>query len=322
MQVIGMKFLALILSFAMIFSLGGCTERHLEKNDNFSSAEESQEPSVAAPSVSEALNDGQKEALEESRSSEEENKEEKEEKEPLSLEIDKAYLETLDDKQIPWGFGPHFNKDDKRSQSCEALTEKYGDKNALFIGSKEKVVYLTFDEGYENGFTPAILDTLKEKGVKATFFITGAYFDSQKELIRRIIDEGHTLGSHSTKHIDFAAKSIDEGYEDLSSLHKNVRDEFDYEMRYFRFPAGSFSERSLEMVNQMGYTSIFWSFGYKDWDPKEQMAPDVALEKLTSSLHEGEILLLHPVGSTNAEILGDLIDEIKAQGFEIKAFGE
>lgn len=317
-----MKFLALILSFAMMLSLGGCAERHLEKENDLESREEISEPSVIAPSVSEPLNDGQKDALQESSSLEESQEENKEELPPLSLEIDKAYLETLDDKQIPWGFGPHFNKDDKRSQSCEALMEKYGDKNALFIGPKEKVIYLTFDEGYENGFTPSILDTLKEKDVKATFFITGAYFDSQKDLIRRIIDEGHTLGSHSTKHIDFAAKSIDEGYEDLSSLHKNVRDEFDYEMRYFRFPAGSFSERSLEMVKEMGYTSVFWSFGYKDWDPKNQMEPSEALEKLTSSLHEGEVLLLHPVGSTNAEILGDLIDEIKAQGFEIKGLGQ
>ncbi len=316
-----MKFLALVLSFAMLLSFGGCAERNLGTREEAVSSDMSETKSSA--SDSEPLNEGQKDALQnESESSEQIMEEPSEQAEPLSLEIDKEVLEGLDSKQIPWGFGPHFNKDDKRSQSCEALMEKYGSKNALFIGPKEKVIYLTFDEGYENGFTAPILDVLKEKGVKGTFFITGDYFNSQKELIRRIIDEGHTLGSHSTKHLDFAQKSIDECYEDLTLLHENVRDEFDYEMRYFRFPAGSFSERSLEMVNQMGYTSVFWSFGYKDWDPKNQMAPSEALEKLTSSLHEGEILLLHPVGSTNAEILGDLIDEIKSQGFEIRALGQ
>ena len=316
-----MKFLSLILSLSMIFSLAGCSERDLSKGNNpddpaFPKKEESvEEPSVSAPS--EPLNDGQKEALDES--SEEAEEEEKEDlmHDPLPLTVDAALLNTLEHKQIPWGFGPHFNAD-KRSQSCEWLMDKYGDKNALFIAPKEDVIYLTMDEGYENGFTPGILDTLKEKDVKATFFITGAYFDSQKELIQRMIDEGHTVGSHSTDHIDFAKEPIEKCYADLKNLHEKVRDEFNYEMRYFRFPGGSFSDRSLEMVKEMGYTSVFWSFAYKDWNANDQMPPDKALAHLVDGLHPGEILLLHPVGSTNAEILGDLIDAIRAKGFEIK----
>ena len=317
-----MKFLSMVLSVFMILSVAGCSERNLSEGKNpdapKESAHEEIEPQVISPEVSEPLNEGQKEALEEDEEKEEEIEEEDLMHDPLPLSIDKDYLMTLEHEQIPWGFGPHFNKDDKRSQSCEWLMDKYGDKNALFIAPKEDVIYLTFDEGYENGFTPSILDTLKEKDVKATFFITGAYFDSQKELIQRMIDEGHTVGSHSTKHPDFAKISIEEGYEDLKSLHEKVRDEFGYEMRYFRFPGGSFSDRSLEMVKEMGYTSVFWSFGYRDWNRDDHMPPEKALDLLTNALHPGEVLLLHPVGSTNAEILGDLIDAIREQGFEIK----
>ena len=318
-----MKFLSLILSFSMLFSLAGCSQRDMAKGNNplnpaFPPKEEvNSEPFVSAPQVSQPLNEGQKEALDESA---QEPPEEKEDlmHDPLPLTFDTAHLSTFEHKQIPWGFGPHFNKDDNRSQSCEYLMGKYGDKNALFIAPKEDVVYLTFDEGYENGFTPGILDTLKEKDVKATFFITGAYFDSQKELIQRMIDEGHTVGSHSTDHIDFAKEPVEKGYHDLRNLHEKVRDEFGYEIRYFRFPGGSFSERSLEMVKNMGYTSVFWSFAYRDWDANDQMPPDKALAHLVDGLHPGEILLLHPVGSTNAEILDDLIDAIRDRGFEIK----
>ncbi|MEG2144754.1 MAG: polysaccharide deacetylase family protein [Oscillospiraceae bacterium] len=197
-----------------------------------------------------------------------------------------------------------------------ALQEKYKDFNVLFIGEDSPTISLTFDEGYENGFTPRILDILKEKEVKATFFITGDYYRRAPELIRRMIDEGHTVGSHSDKHIDFTKASTEDCIADLTLLHENIRKDFDYEMRCFRFPTGAFSQRSLELIKDLGYKSVFWSFGYKDWDPKVQMKPEEALEKLKSSLHPGEVLLLHPVGETNCTILGDFIDSVKEKGYE------
>ena len=314
-----MKFsIVCALCVAAAVVIAGCNERNLDKGSN--PLNKSDAPAVTTQdkvkvesSVPEALDEGKKELLEQDE------KEEKVEKEPLALEIDKEQLEKCSGDLVPWGFGPHFT-DEGRSVSCEGLQEKYKDKNAVFIGDKENVVYLTFDEGYENGFSEKVLDILKEKDAKATFFITGDYYRREKELIQRMIDEGHTVGSHSDKHIDFAVKSIDDCYNDVVSLQENMRNDFDYEMRLFRFPGGSFSERSLEMINQMGYKSIFWSFGYKDWDPKVQMEPQEALKKLTESLHQGEVLLLHPVGSTNCEILGELIDEIRNKGFEIATF--
>ncbi|MEG2144775.1 MAG: polysaccharide deacetylase family protein, partial [Oscillospiraceae bacterium] len=233
----------------------------------------------------------------------------------LDLEADLENLEDFSEAPIQWGFGPHFNEKG-RSVSCVDLQEKYKDFNVLFIGEDSPKIYLTFDEGYENGFTPRILDILKEKEVKATFFITGVYYRRAPELIKRMIDEGHTVGSHSDKHIDFTKSTPADCIADLTLLHENIRKDFNYEMRCFRFPTGSFSQRSLELLKDMGYKSVFWSFGYKDWDPSVQMPPEEALTKLKNSIHPGEVLLLHPMGETNCTILGDFIDTVKEKGYE------
>ena len=233
-----------------------------------------------------------------------------------AMSADFAQIGALSKDAVKWG--PGVQQDDQgRSIACVGLQEKYGCYNADFIGPNTNRITLTFDQGYENGFTASILDTLKEKDVQGVFFITGHYARTNPDLIQRMIDEGHIVGSHSNNHLNFAECPIEEAYEDVKSLHDYVRETFNYDMFLFRFPEGAFNEQSLALLQQMGYHSVFWSFGYQDWDPKNQMGADKAMEKITKFLHPGEIMLLHTVGADNAALLGDLIDTIRDRGFEI-----
>ena len=183
-------------------------------------------------------------------------------------------------------------------------------------------IYLTFDEGYENGYTAKILDVLKEKECPAVFFVTMPYVRQQPDLIKRMIDEGHIVGNHSVNHpsAGLPSQSKWEQEQELLVLHDYVKTQFGYEMKLFRYPAGVFSEQSLAIVQNLGYTSVFWSFAYKDWDISAQPVEAESLKKLTDRLHPGAIYLLHAVSSTNANILGAFIDEARNQGYEFAAY--
>lgn len=180
------------------------------------------------------------------------------------------------------------------------------------------VVYLTFDEGYENGNnTEKILDTLSEKGVKATFFVTGGYVDNNPDLVRRMIDEGHQLGNHTMKHKRAAptiASSEEAFIQDVIALNKKVPSM----TMLHRPPEGGYSQRSLQLLDEYGYRTVFWSFAYRDWLTDDQPDPVAAKEKILSNLHPGSILLLHPVSDTNTAILGEVIDGIYALGYSIE----
>lgn len=190
------------------------------------------------------------------------------------------------------------------------------------MDTSKKELYLTFDEGYEYGNTPAILDTLKAKGVKATFFITKYFADKEPDLVRRIIAEGHTLGNHTCAHPDdgMPSLSLEAQAEDVLKLENQIRKDFGYEMRYFRYPEGTFSDQSLALMNDMGFTCIFWSFAHKDWDVNNQPDPASSLKKMKDRLHPGAIYLLHAVSTTDTEVLPDLIDYAIQQGYTFKAF--
>ena len=242
----------------------------------------------------------------------------------LSMTADFLKIGELSAEGVTWGPGTQTDEDN-RSTACTGLQEKYGESyGAYFIAPKEQnTVTLSFDQGYENGYTSVILDTLKEKDVTAVFFLTGHYLRTQPELVQRMIDEGHIIGNHSDSHKVYCSElSIEESYEDALYMQEALRNDYNYEMRLFRFPEGEFSEQSLALMQALGYKSLFWSFAYADWDPSNQPTQEAAMEKILKYLHPGEIMLLHSVSSTNAAILGDLIDEIRARGFEVAPFEE
>ncbi len=222
---------------------------------------------------------------------------------------------TLSNESDGWGQGTRFD-DLNRPKSAVRFNESYSLYNAKAIDiTEDKVITLTFDQGYENGFTGMILDTLKDKGVKATFFLTGDYARREPELIQRMIDEGHTIGSHSWSHYSMPEISIEEMESEIMTLHNYVLENYGVCMTSFRPPKGEYSELSLAVTADFGYKSVLWSFAYADWDTDNQPDPTASLEKLVERLHPGAIYLLHSVSETNATILGDFIDRALAEGY-------
>lgn len=222
-----------------------------------------------------------------------------------------------DSSLIGWGLGK--SRDNlKRPVDAVNAQEKYGKYSSLFIDlGGENTVYLTFDEGYENGYTADILDTLKAHGVKAVFFVTYDYCKSSPELVERMIAEGHTVGNHSYSHPSFPKCAESEVIEEVSLLHDYVKENFGYEMTLFRFPMGEFSEKTLAALQKLGYTSVFWSFAYQDWNADKQPSPQEAYNTVTSALHSGGIYLLHAVSKANADSLGDIISFWKQSGYTV-----
>ena len=198
------------------------------------------------------------------------------------------------------------------------VDKKHGD------GDDDKVIYLTFDAGYENGNVAKILDVLKEQNVPAAFFVLDNLITQNKALIMRMLGEGHLVCNHTSKHLDVTkCKNIDEFKRELESLENVFKEVTGKEMpKYFRPPEGKFSEKSMQYASELGYKTIFWSFAYADWDNGAQPPLDVAKEKILANVHNGEIMLLHPTSATNAAILADVIRELKAQGYRFGTLDE
>lgn len=216
------------------------------------------------------------------------------------------------------GYGQGTATDEKnRPVDAVQFNSRYGDLDAFALSEDEKRIIITFDQGYENGYTAKILDTLKEKDVQAIFFLTGPYAKTESALVQRMIDEGHILGNHGMTHASLPTHSDENAKEEIMSLHNYVMNNYGYQMQYFRCPCGEYSEKALETAQQCGYKTLFWSSAYVDWKTDQQPSPQEGLRKLTESAHGGEILLLHSVSSTNAEILGDLIDSFRAMGYTV-----
>lgn len=186
----------------------------------------------------------------------------------------------------------------------------------------EKVVYLTFDCGYENGCTAKILDTLRDKDVKAAFFCTLPEMRENPLIIARMINEGHIVGNHSVTHPDFSSLSREEMYEEVKGFDDYLREHFGYSAAYFRFPQGKYSENALDMLNQMGYTCVFWSLAYVDWDLNDQKGADYAFDTVMSRMHPGAVILLHAVSPDNANALPDIIDAVKAKGYSFRSLSD
>ena len=214
--------------------------------------------------------------------------------------------------------------------SCEPamnFIEKY---NGYYIDKKhgdscdEKVVYLTFDAGYENGNVEKILNVLKSEQVTGAFFVLSHLIEANTELVRRMADEGHLVCNHTARHRDMTRyRTIEEFSAELSALETLYSEKIGGKMaKYYRPPEGKFSEENLDFANRLGYKTVFWSFAYADWDNAHQMSPEAAEKKILDNIHNGAVLLLHPTSETNAKILGNVIRALKAQGYRFGTLDE
>ena len=196
---------------------------------------------------------------------------------------------------------------------------------AAYIGNVgEKVLYLTFDAGYENGCTAKILDTLKEKQVPAAFFLVGNYIRQSPDLVRRMVAEGHTVGNHTMHHYDMSRLSDKAAFsKELTDLEALYKETVGQELpKYYRPPQGIYSEENLKMAQELGYKTLFWSLAYVDWNNDAQPTREAAFAKLLPRTHNGAVVLLHSTSKTNAEILGELIDKWKAMGYRFGTLEE
>ncbi|MBR5497485.1 MAG: polysaccharide deacetylase family protein [Clostridia bacterium] len=199
-----------------------------------------------------------------------------------------------------------------------------GNFKALTLDTKiqDKVVYLTFDVGYDNGYTGMILDTLKEKNVPAAFFCTVGEMKSDPDSITRMINEGHIVGNHTDTHPSMDELSRTEMMKEIKAFDDYIRTNFGYSSPYFRFPKGEYSDCALDLVGSLGYTSVFWSLAYADWDTSAQKGAQYAVDTVISRIHPGAVILLHAVSSDNAQGLGEIIDTARSMGYEFRSLDE
>ena len=221
-----------------------------------------------------------------------------------------------------WGLGFHENGKAPTGNADVAFLAKY---NAYYVGdTAKKVIYLTFDAGYEGGYTAAILDALKKHKVPATFFLVKNYLDTAPELVKRMVAEGHTVANHTATHPDMSRIADKAAFQkELADLEDAYRDITGGEMaKFYRPPQGKFSEQNLQMASELGYHTFFWSLAYVDWYVDRQPTREEALKKLTARIHPGAIVLLHSTSATNAAVLDELITQWKAMGYAFAPLSE
>jgi peptidoglycan-N-acetylmuramic acid deacetylase len=234
-------------------------------------------------------------------------------------------LESMAAQDVPYHFGFKKSKNSQLpsidNEGFKQIVKKHG---AIFLGdTTKKELYLTFDNGYENGYTIKVLDILKEKKVPAAFFVTGHYVKDQPELLKRMVNEGHLIGNHSWSHPDMSRISNSRLKEELQRLKDQVAKVTEQkEMPFMRPPQGIFSERMLDVSKTLGYTNVFWSIAYKDWDINVQKGWKYAYDNIRNQLHPGAVILLHTVSKDNAEALASIIDEARKLGYEFKSLDQ
>lgn len=193
--------------------------------------------------------------------------------------------------------------------------------DAAYVGNtKEKVLYLTFDAGYENGCTAQILDALKAHNVKAAFFLVGNYIEKNPDLVRRMVAEGHIVANHTMHHPDMSKITEKEAFsKELMDLEELYRSTTGKEMpKYYRPPQGIYSEKNLLLAKELGYKTVFWSLAYADWNNDAQPTCEQAFKKLLPRTHNGAVILLHSTSKTNAEILDDLLTHWQNAGYRFE----
>ena len=237
--------------------------------------------------------------------------------------IEEKAVETV--AEVNWGLS--FQQEGQPPVG-NATQEYLAQYNAFYIGDisadAEKSVYLTFDAGYENGYTAEILDILKEKKVPAAFFLVGNYIEENPELVKRMEAEGHIVGNHTMHHPDMSAIADEEAFKsEISELEDTYRNAVGKEIpKFYRPPQGKYSEANLQQASRLGYTTLFWSLAYVDWLENDQPDETESINLLNKRIHPGAIVLLHSTSKTNSRILGELIDGWKEQGYEFRSVSE
>jgi len=221
-----------------------------------------------------------------------------------------------------WGLG--FGESGK-CPTGNSSAEELAKYNAYYVAdTEEKKIYLTFDCGYENGNTEAMLDALKKHNAKATFFVVGHYLETAPDIVKRMVSEGHTIGNHTYHHPDMSkisdAAAFQKEMDDVRTCYQELIGE---EMpMYYRPPQGKYSLSNLQMARDLGYSTFFWSLAYVDWNVDDQPAKSVAMEKLTKRVHPGAVVLLHNTSKTNAEVLDELLTEWEKMGYSFGTLEE
>ena len=206
-----------------------------------------------------------------------------------------------------------------------ANSQKLAQYDAFYLGNtEEKVIYLTFDAGYENGSTAKILDVLKEHQIPAAFFLVGNYLERNGDLVRRMVEEGHIVGNHTMHHHDMSKISNRETFQkELKDLEDLFREITDKELpKFYRPPQGIYSEENLQMAKELGYQTVFWSLAYVDWNNDDQPTKEEAFGKLLPRIHNGAVVLLHSTSETNAEILDELLTKWEEMGYRFGSLEE
>lgn len=297
------KILALALIITSIFAFAGCDN---EKNnvliDSAYEKEIYQDDEIQFDATEDV--ETSTEIVEEKESGE------------ITVELEPVTAPVLSNKTYAWGF--RRMKDGVQPEFTASYTKVLDDYEGIYVGNNdEKKIYLTFDEGYENGYTGVILDTLKEKEVTAIFFVTMPYVKQNPDLIRRMIDEGHIVGNHTVNHPSMPSVTDDEKLKkEIMGLHDYMVENYEYEMTYLRPPKGEYSERTAKIAKDLGYATVLWSSAYDDWDVNNQKGHEYAKKMILNYAHNGCVMLLHAVSKDNTEVLGEIIDALREREYE------
>lgn len=235
---------------------------------------------------------------------------------------EQASAETVLPETKDWGLG--FSTPNQPPTGM-AAPEELAQYDTYFLGdTSKKKLYLTFDAGYENGNTEPILEALKKHQVKATFFVVGHYLETAPELVKRMTEEGHTVGNHTYHHYDMSKLVDQERFaKEMTDVEAKYQEITGKEMtKYYRPPQGKYSIQNLKMAKELGYHTFFWSLAYVDWNQDSQPSHEEAFDKLMERVHPGAIVLLHSTSKTNGEILDELLTKWEKEGYEFGTLDE
>lgn len=309
-----MKKLVVVLVFIMIIgTVVGCTQNTLQHNDQGKELSGENNVDISGEIEQEKIESGEDLTSGENETVPEEN---------IEVEVTPASTSNLSNTVCAWGFVR--KKDAVQPEIYGPYSKVLNAYDGIYMGNNnDKRIYLTFDEGYENGYTATILDTLKEKNVTAAFFVTMPYVKQNEALIQRMIDEGHIVGNHTVNHPSMPEVTDDTKLEkEVMDLHNYMVEKFNYEMTYLRPPKGEYSERTVKLCKDLGYTHVLWSSAYDDWDVNNQKGNDYAKKMILNYSHNGCVMLLHAVSKDNTEVLGDIIDALSVQEYEFYSLDE